>query len=115
MVDKYLLLPQYLSNPIPSFLVQTCPSIYSGRELLIIFRSSPPGECLGKGVLKISSKFTGEHPCRSAISIKLPCNIIKIALWHGCSPVNLLDILRTPFLKNTSGGLLVNIPQYKEK
>ena len=26
---------------------------------------------LGKGVLKICSKFTGEHPCRSVISIKL--------------------------------------------
>ena len=24
---------------------------------------------LGKGVLKICSKFTGEHPCRSVISI----------------------------------------------
>ena len=26
---------------------------------------------LGKGVLKIWSKFTGEHPCRNVISIKL--------------------------------------------
>ena len=33
-------------------------------------------------------KLTGEHPCRSAISIKLLCNFIEIALWHGCSPVN---------------------------
>ena len=30
----------------------------------------------GKGVLKICRKFTGEHPCRSAISIKLLCNFI---------------------------------------
>ena len=28
---------------------------------------------LRKGVLKICSKFTGEHPCQSAISIKLLC------------------------------------------
>ena len=28
---------------------------------------------LGKAVLKICSKFTGEHPCQSAISIKLLC------------------------------------------
>ena len=28
---------------------------------------------LKKGVLKICSKFTGEHPCRSAVSIKLLC------------------------------------------
>ena len=34
-------------------------------------RSSPSEVFLGKGVLKICSKFTGEHSCRSAISIKL--------------------------------------------
>ena len=34
------------------------------------FRSSHPELFLSKGVLKICSKFTGKHPCRSAISIK---------------------------------------------
>ena len=60
---------------------------------------------LGKGVLKICSKFTGEHPCRKVVSIKLPCNFIETALRHVGSPVNLFHILRTPFLKNTSGRL----------
>ena len=69
-------------------------------------RSSPPEVFLGKGVLKICSKFTGEHPCRSAISIKLQSNFLEIALQQGCSPVNLLHIFRTPFPKNTSGRLL---------
>ena len=32
---------------------------------------------------------------------------IEITLWHGCSPVNLLHIFRTPFLKNTSRWLLL--------
>ena len=32
---------------------------------------------LGNGVLKICNKFTGEHPCRSAISIKLQSNLHK--------------------------------------
>ena len=36
-------------------------------------------------------------------------NFIEIALWHGCSPVNLLHIFRTPFPKNTSGWLLLNV------
>ena len=63
-----------------------------------IVRSSHPKVFLGKGVLKICSKFTGEHPSQSATS----------ALWHGYSLVNLLHIFRTPFLKNTSGGLLLN-------
>ena len=31
------------------------------------------------------------------------CNFIEIALWHGCSPVNLLHSFRTPFPRNTSG------------
>ena len=38
---------------------------------LAIDRSSHPEVFLRKGVLKICSKFTGEHPCRSVISIKL--------------------------------------------
>ena len=28
-----------------------------------VYRSSPPGAFPGKAVLKIYSKFTGEHPC----------------------------------------------------
>ena len=40
---------------------------------------------LGKGVLEICSKFTGEYPCQSVISIKLLRNFIKITLRHGCS------------------------------
>ena len=75
----------------------------------MIYRSSHSEVFLGKGVLKICSKFTGEHPCRSAISIKLLCNFIEISFHHGCSAVNLLHIFRTPFLKNTSGGLLLDL------
>ena len=52
-------------------------------------------------------KYTVEHPCGSAISIKLLCNSIEIALRHGCSPVNLLHIFRITFSKNTSNGLLL--------
>ena len=39
---------------------------------------------------------------------KLFCIFIEIALRHGCSSVNLLDIFRTPFPKNTSGRLLLD-------
>ena len=49
-----------------------------------LFRSSPPEVFLRKGVLKICSKFTGEHPCRSVISIKFQSNFIKIALRFSC-------------------------------
>ena len=79
------------------------------REHISPPRSSPPEVFLGKGVLKIYSKFTGEHPCRSVISIKLESNFVEITLRHGCSPVNLLHSFRTPFLKNTSGRLLLDL------
>ena len=57
----------------------------------------------------ICSKFTGEHPCWSAISTKLQSNFIEVALRHGCAPVNLLHIFRTYFPKNTSEGLFLPI------
>ena len=76
-----------------------------------IFRSSHPEMLLAKEVLKICSKFTGEHPCQSAISIKLFCNFIEITLRHGCSPVNLLRIFRIPLPENNSGRLLLDIYQ----
>ena len=63
-------------------------------------RSSRPEVFLRKGVLKICSQFTGEHPCRSAI---------EIALRYGCSPVNLQHIFRAPFSRNTSGWPLLNL------
>ena len=62
---------------------------------------------LGKGVLKICSRFTGAHPCQSVIEIELLCSFIEIALREGRSPVNLLQISRAPFPKNTYGGLLL--------
>ena len=74
-----------------------------------IWRNSCPEVFLGKGVLKIFSKFTGENPCRKVISIKLLCNFTEIAIWHGCSPVNLLHIFRTSFSKNNFGQLLLEI------
>ena len=63
------------------------------------YKSSHPEVFLGKGVLKVCSKFRGEHPCRSAIS-----NFIEIALRQGCSSGNLLHIFRTPFLKKAILG-----------
>ena len=58
------------------------------------FRNNPPEVLLWKGFLKICSKFTGEHRCRSLISMKFLCNFIEIALRHGCSLISLLHIFR---------------------
>ena len=62
-----------------------------------------------KDVLKISCKFTGEHPCQSVISVKFLFNFIEVTLWYGCFPVNLLHIFRTPFYSSTSGGLILSL------
>ena len=76
---------------------------FQGEVSLCI--SSHPQVFLRKGVLKICSKFTGEHPCRSAISIKLESNFIEIALHHGCS----LGVFfaRSLDVHNTFGWLLL--------
>ena len=79
------------------------------RKCSNLARSSPPEMFLGKGVLKKWSKLTGELPCRNVISIKLLCNFIESPIRHGCSPVNLLHILRTPFYKNISRWLLLKV------
>ena len=64
---------------------------------------------LRKGLRKIYSKFTGEHPCRSVISIKLQNKFIEIVLRHWCSSVNLLHFFRTPFLRTPLEGCFCNI------
>ena len=67
------------------------------------------------GVLKICSKFAGEHPCRSVISTKLIRNFIEMTLRHGCFSVNLLNNFRISFDKNTSEWLLLNITSKFQK
>ena len=79
---------------------------YTYKKLVSI-RSSHLEVFLGKGVLKICTKFAGEHPCLGAISIKLLCNFTEITPWHGCSPANLLHVFRTSFPKNPSGRPLL--------
>ena len=62
------------------------------------FRSSPAEVFIGKGVLKICSKFTGKHPCWNVVSVKSLCSFIEITRRHGRFPVNLLHILKNNFL-----------------
>ena len=58
------------------------------------------------------SKFTGEHSCRSNSTLLQSLlqtlhakQRFEIALRHECSPANLLQISRTLFPNNTSGGV----------
>ena len=61
--------------------------------------SSRPQMFLKVGVLKNFANFTGKH-----LWGPQACNFIKKRLQHRCFPVKLAKFLRTPFLKNTSGG-----------
>ena len=92
---------------------QVCVVSYEfGIKHMTMLRSSHPGMFLRKGVLKIYSILTGEHPCQSVISIKLQSTFIEITLLHGCSSVNLLHIFRKPITKNTSGWLLLDVMSF---
>ena len=68
-------------------------------------RSSHSEMSLRKGVLKICSKVTGQHPCRSAISIKFQSNFIEIAHRHRCSSVTLLHIFSKEHLWAAASNL----------
>ena len=58
--------------------------IYWCLSSKVLTEAAVQEKVLGKGVLKICSKFTGEHPCRSVISIKLQSNF--------CTQTTLLDL-----------------------
>ena len=64
-----------------------------------------------KGVLRKVRKFTGKHLCQSLCFNKVAglgtATLLKKRLWHRCFPVNFAKFLRTPFLQNTSGRLLL--------
>ena len=63
--------------------------------LKMLLRSSHQGCSVKKGVFRNFSKFTGKHMCQS--------------LCHTCFLVNFEKFLRTPFLQNTSGRLLLDV------
>ena len=104
-------------NPAQSFMESfiyrsSHPEVFLGKGILKIWskftgEDSCRSEISIKLLLKICSKFTGEHSCQSAISIKLLYNFIEVILWQRCSPVNMLHISRTSFHKNTSVKLLL--------
>ena len=63
-----------------NFMTSCRDKLYHHHASNKINSSSPPEVFLGKGVLKICIKFTGEHSCQSVISIKLLINFIEITL-----------------------------------
>ena len=64
-----------------------------------------------KGVLGNFARFTGKHLCQSVFLNQVaglrPAISLKKRLWHRCFPMNFAKFLKTPFLQNTSGRLLL--------
>ena len=73
------------------------------------FRTSHPLVFFGKVVVKTWSKFTGEHPCRSAISIKLLCTLAWV---YGCSPVNFCIFSEKLLLRIPLDGCFCRLLQF---
>ena len=84
----------YYHHFLYNYLISPPPCLAHAFSLVFInftlFRSSHPEVFSRKGVLEICSKFTGEYPCRSVISMKLQSNFIEIILllkvWLGQPP-----------------------------
>ena len=66
-----------------------------------------------KGVLRNFTKFTGKHLYQSLFFNRVadlgPAALLKKGLLHRCFPVNLAKFLRTPFFRNTSRRLLLEM------
>ena len=87
----------------------------SQEALLSVFhhQKQPPEVLCKKRCSEKFRKFTGKHLCKSLFFNKVAClkpaTLLKRRLWHRCFPVNFAKFLRTPFLKNTSGRLLLHL------
>ena len=73
----------------------------------------PPRGVLRKRCSESIQQIYRRAPMLKCNFNKVARNVIEILLRYGCSFVNLLIIFRTPFPKNTSGGLLLK--NYKSK
>ena len=81
-------------------------------HVILLYRSSHQSCYEGKSVLRNFAKFTEKHLCQSLYFNKVAgqaCNFIKIEALAQVFPVNFAKFLRTPFLQNTSGRLLLTL------
>ena len=64
-----------------------------------------------KRVLRNLAKFRGKHLWQvlffNKVAGPVPATLLKKRLWHRCFTVNFAKFLRTPFLQNTFGWLLL--------
>ena len=68
-------------------------------------RSSHQRCSMKKGGLRNFTKFTAKNLCQSL----RPATLLNKRLWHRCFTVHFPKFLRTPFIQNTPGRLLLNL------
>ena len=96
-----------------------CVNILNKIKLeVILIRSSHQGCSIKKGFIRNFTKFTGKHLCQSLIKTLIKTlnkNFIQKQTLAQVFPVNFAKFLRTSFLKNTSGRLLLfNVNKYSK-
>ena len=80
----------------------------------ISLQKQPPEVFRKKSVLSNSAKFTEKHLCQSLFLNKVAgFNLWKERLCHRYFNVNFVKFLRTPFLQNTCGRLLLSLWEYR--
>ena len=83
-----------------------------------MFRSSHQKCTVKKDVLRNFTKLTGKYMCQGLFFNKVaglsPATLLKKRLWYRCFSVNFAKFLKTLFLHNTPGLLLLHVPRNNE-
>ena len=68
--------------------------------------------------LKLSQISQEKHSCQSLFLNKVAGHrlaaLLKKRLWHSCFTVKYMEILKAPFLQNTSERLLLNFQNWSQ-
>ena len=93
------------------FGLKTCTAL-----IVNIFRNSHQRCSIIKDVLRNFARFAGKHLCQSLFLNKVAgpwsATLLRKRFWNRCFPANFVKFLRTPFLQNTSGRLLLFFRTY---
>ena len=72
-------------------------------------QKQPPGVFCKKMCCQKFRTIHRKTPVQETLFRPQPATLFKNSLWHRCFPVNFAKFLRTPFLQNTSGRLLLDV------
>ena len=115
--EDYDHLPQFspfhfLNSLLWKYFLATSSGAASSWEVFMDQQKQPPEVFYEKSVLRNFAKFTGNTCAVVSFFNKVagmrPATLLKKRLRHRCFPVNFAKFLRTSFLKNTSGRLLLD-------